>query len=134
MISPANDANDFTQTMMKACEDANAMMSSYVSATTKSSAAALQGFEDMTRNMSGFMQESMARSVSACKAMMSAKSPQEAADTHAEFLKDCFDGIVAGGSKISEISLRTAKGAIDPIAQHTNETVGAVMKKAKVAA
>jgi phasin family protein len=134
MTSPANDANDFTQTVMKACEDVNSMMTSYVSAAAKSNAATLQGIEDMTRNMSSFMQESIARSVSACKAMMTAKSPQEAADTHSEFLKDCFDGMVAGGSKMSEISLRVAKGAIDPLAQHTNEAVGAVMKKARVAA
>jgi len=126
-----NDMNDFSSSIAKACEDASALMTGYVNAATKANAAALQGFEDMTRNVTGFMQDSMTRAASACQTIMSAKSPQEAADTQAEFMKDCFDNLVASSSKISEISLHTAKGAIDPLTQHANDAMGAAMKKAQ---
>ena len=133
-MNPAlTDMNDFAHNLIKACEDMNAMMSSYLGAATRSSAASWQGLEDLAKNVGGFMNESLARSVSASKTIMSAKTPQEAADTHAEFLKDCFDGMVAGGGKLSEISLRAAKSAMEPLSQHTNEAMGAMMKKAKIA-
>ena len=133
MTAAANDAHDFSQHMIKACEDVNALMSSYIGAANKSNAATLQGIEDMTKNMSALLQETYNRSVSACKTILSAKSPQEAADTHTEFMKDCFDNLVAGGSKLSEISLRATKGAIDPLAQHANESMNTIMKKASAA-
>jgi phasin family protein len=133
MPSAAPHMNDFTHTMMKTCEDMSQMLSDYADAASRSSAAALQGFEEMTRNVGSLMHESVARSVSASKTIMNAKTAQEAADTQAEFLKDCFDSAVAGGSKISEISLHAVKGAIDPLSQHANEAMGAIMKKAKAA-
>jgi len=128
------NVNDLTRTFTKALEDMNTLMSSYVSAATKSNAAAWQGIEDLTRNMGGLVQDTVTRTISAYSTLASAKSPQEAAETHSDFLKDSFDSVIAGGSKLSEISMRTAQGAIEPLAQHTNETMGAVMKKAKSAA
>jgi phasin family protein len=133
MTAFPNDMNELTNSFSKACEDANAFITSYMGAATKSSAAAWQGFEAMARNMNEMIQDQVTRSVSISKTLMTAKSPQEAADTHAEYMKDCFDNLVAGGSKISEISLHTAKGAIDPLSQHANEAMGAIMKKAKAA-
>jgi len=133
MISPLNGMTDLTTGLTKTCEEANAMMASYISAATKSSAAAWQGIEDLTRDMGSLVQESLARTVNACTALAAVKSPQEAADTHAGFLKDSFDSVIVGGTKISEISLRTAKSAIDPLAQHANDAMGAIMKKAKSA-
>jgi phasin family protein len=102
-------------------------------AAMKSNAAARQGIEDAMRSMGGMMQEQMTRAATACAGMMAAKSPQEAADMQAEFVKGCVDSMVAGSGKISEISMRTAQSAMDPLAQQTNEAVAAMMKKAKAA-
>ncbi len=132
MTAFPNDVNDFTANFTKACQDSNAWFNSYVSAATKSSAAAWQGFESLTRNVSELVQDTVAHSVDISKSLLSAKSPQEAADTHAEYMKDSFDRLISGGSKISEISLHAAKNAIDPLSQHANEAMGAMMKKAKV--
>ena len=125
------DVNELTSSLSKACEDASTMMASYASAAQKSNAALLQGISDMATNMNGMAQESFNRTVSVSKTILAAKTPQEAADTHAEFMKDCFDGLVAGSHKISELSLHLAKSAMDPLAAHANDAMGAVMKKAK---
>lgn len=133
MALPSFDTNSFTTSFMTACEDLHKLTSGTIAAATKSSAAAWQGIDDVNNNWSSLIKESVARSVSAYSALVAAKSPQEAADTHAEFVKDYFDGLVAGSGKLSEITLRATKGAIDPIAQHTNESVNAIIKKDKAA-
>jgi len=132
MAFAANDTSKFAETLTSTVEQANAMTTAYVNAATKSSTAAWQGIEELTRDVTATLQDSYARSVSAFKTMLSAKSPQEAADTHAEFLKDCFDGVVASSGKLSETSMRIAKGTMEPLTQHANDTVAAVMKKVKV--
>jgi phasin family protein len=126
--------NDITTTLTKVCEEANAMVASYVNAATRSNAAAWQGFEDMTRNMGALVQETFAHTVNVCSTIATAKSPQEAAGTHADYIKETFDRAVAGSNKLSEISMRTAQSAIDPLAQHANDAMGTIMKKAKSAA
>jgi phasin family protein len=129
-----NPANDLAFTLTKACEDMKTMTESYVSATAKSNAAAMQGVEDLTRNLGALTQETFTRMLAAFTTMASAKSPQEAAETHADFLKDSFDQLIAGGTKLSELSIRTTQSAIDPLAQHANDAMGNLMKKAKTAA
>jgi phasin family protein len=131
MTASAHIPHDFTNTLTKACEEMNNLTANFIGAATKSNAAAWQGLEDLARNMGGIMQESLTRSVHAYTAMTGVKSPQEAAETHADFLKDSFDSAMATSGKLSEISLRTAQSAIQPLTQHANEAMGAIMKKAK---
>lgn len=123
------DDNNPSQQVMKAYEDAQKVMASYMEATTKASAAAMKGLEEMSRNMSGLMQDSYSRAVEACKTMMAAKTPQEVADKHAAFVKEYLDNMMAGSSKMSEVSMKVAKDTIDPLTQHANETVSSMMKK-----
>jgi phasin family protein len=131
MPSSPNGINDFTNAFTKAIEDINALISSYVSAATKSNAALWQGIEDITRSVGGLTQESFARTVSAYTTLSSAKTPQEAADMHAGFMKDSFDSAVANSGKVSEISVRIAQEAMNPLTQHANETISTMVKKTK---
>jgi phasin family protein len=130
MSSPADGFKSISAPLMNAYESAQALITNYVSAATKSHSAAWQGFEEISRNMHGMMQESMARTVGAAKMLSTAKTPQEVAETHTEFFRDMFDGIVATGGKLSEISLHAAKGALEPLSQHATEAMGTLMKKA----
>ncbi|MDR3423579.1 MAG: phasin family protein [Alphaproteobacteria bacterium] len=131
MSTPPNGINDIPATVTKAFEDINAAVSTYISAVTKSSAALWQGIEEITRSVSGLSQESFARAVNAYTSMTSAKTPQEAIETHTDFVKDSIDSAIAGGSKVSEISVRAAQDAINPLAEHANEAINCAMKKAK---
>lgn len=131
MASAPNGMNEIPATVSKAFEDINTAFSSYISAVTKSSAALWQGIEEITRSVSGISQESMARAVSAYTTMAATKSPKEAIETQTDFVKDSFDGAIASGNKVSEISARVAQEAMAPLTQHANETIGSVMKKVK---
>jgi phasin family protein len=122
---------DISNSVSKALEDVNAAVSNYISAVTKSTAALWQGYEEITRSITGLSQENFARCVNAYTSLASAKSPQEAIATQTEFVKESFDNAVANGSKVSELSVRVAKDTISPLTQNANEAISAVISKVK---
>ncbi len=122
---------DISGNLSKAFEDVNAAVSNYISAVTKSTAALWQGYEEISRSISGLSQENFARCVNAYTSLASAKSPQEAIAAQTEFVKESFDHAVTNGSKVSELSVRVAKDAIGPLTQNANETISNVMSKIK---
>jgi len=113
----------------KAFGDMNLAVANYISAVNKSNTAMWQGIEEITRSVSGLSQESFARAISAYTTLASVKSPQEALETHTDFVKDSFDSAVANSSKVSEISVRTAQDAMSPLTQHANDAMTCVMNK-----
>lgn len=122
-----------TNGLMKACEEAGSMAREQIDAAMLSAAAMTKGIEEIARNANGLIQESMARSVSAGKTLMGAKTMQEMMDMQNEFMKDCFDCWMAGTSKISEISARMTQDVMKPIADHTNSAINKAMQKARAA-
>ncbi len=131
MTTPPNGLNDIPENVAKAFENINSVVSDYVAAVTKSNTALWQGIEEIMRSVGGLSQESFARAVSAYNSMTTAKNPQEILSTQTDFVRDSIDNAVAGGNKVSEISVRVAKEAISPLAQHANETISAAINKVK---
>jgi len=136
-MQPSNDHMEHiertTQGMMKACEDASGMARDHMDAAMKAAAVVNKGLEEIARNASSLIQESMTRGIDASKNMMSAKSIPEAMNSHSEFLKDCFDQWISGAGKISEVAARTAQDAMGPIAENTNNAINKIAQKAKAA-
>jgi phasin family protein len=122
------------QGMMQMYEEANDFARNSMEAMLRSAAAMTKGWDETARSTGGLLQESLARVVSAGKTIMSAKNPREMMDMQTEFMKDCFDCWMSGTGKLSEISSRAAKEAIEPVAQHTNNAVVKFAQKAKAAA
>jgi len=131
MTTPPNGLNDIPENVTKAFENINSVISDYIAAVTKSNTALWQGVEEIMRSVGGMSQESFARAVSAYNTLTSAKTPQDVIGTQTDFVRDSIDNAVAGGNKVSEISVRVAKEAIAPLAQHANETINAAMNKIK---
>jgi phasin family protein len=123
-----------TQGVMKACEDASGMARDHMDAAMKAAAVVGKGMEEIVRNTSSMIQESMTRGMEVGKTIMSAKSVPEAMNTHSEYMKDCFDTWVAATGKISEISARMAQDAMSPIAENTNNAITKFTDKVKKAA
>jgi phasin family protein len=126
-----------TQGLMKACEDINAVCCESVSAVAQSNAAFTKGCEELSRNFGSLMQEQIARTMSASKTFLGAKSLKEYTDLQSEFVKDCFEQWMSGTGKMSEISARAAKETIEPVAKHATLTMSKVaqqVQQAKAAA
>jgi hypothetical protein len=121
------------QGMMKMYEEINAFARASVDANVKSMEAATKGWDESARSANHMMQENIARMMSIGKTVAEAKSMREIVDMQQEFVKDCLDLWMAGAGKISEISARTAKDVIEPVAQHANNAISRMMQKTDAA-
>ena len=120
-----------TQGIMQACELMNGLAHESMGAAMKSLSAITKGVDETSRSTSGMLQQSFARAMTAGKSMLGAKDVNEIMNTHSEFMKDCFDTWMAGTGKITEISARVTKEAIDPVATHANSAMEKMMQTAR---
>ena len=122
-----------TQGMMQMVEEVNSFTRNSMDAALRSLTAMTKGWDETARSTGGLMQESMARAVSAGKTIMGAKSMREMMDLHTELMKDYFDCWMTGTGKLSEISARTTKEAIEPVAQQASSVVTKMTQKSRAA-
>jgi hypothetical protein len=119
------------QGMMQMCEEMSNYARESMEAAMRSMAAMTKGCDETMRSTGGLMQESMERVLSAGKTIMDAKSMQEMMNMHNELMKDCFDCWMIGAGRISEISARAAKEAMEPVAQQANNAMSKMMQKSR---
>lgn len=122
------------QSVMQMFEEMNEFAKASMEANLKSVEAATKGWDESSKSAGHMLQENMSRLMSAGKTVSEAKSVRDVMTMQQEFMKDCVDLWMAGATKLSEISSRTAKDVIEPVAQHTNEAISRVMKKTRMAA
>lgn len=67
------------------------------------------------------------------KTVAEAKSVRDVVAMQQDFMKDCVDLWMASATKLSEISARTAKDVVEPVAQHANDAMTRIMQKARAA-
>ena len=128
-----NPAEQFTKTAQQNIHDINSFARESWDIAVKSAAAASKGWEETARSANGLMQENFARAVTASKTILGAKSLREMMDLHAEFVKDSFDHFIASTSKITELSSRVTKDAIEPVTEHASATISKIMHKSRAA-
>ncbi|HYE49246.1 MAG TPA: phasin family protein [Azospirillaceae bacterium] len=104
-----------------------------VDAVIASSQILAKGFETVSKTWVAFAQSSMEQSVSAAKALLTVKTLREAVDLQSEFARTSFDTLVAEATKVSELSVKVANEAIEPISARVNAAVEK-FGKAKLAA
>jgi phasin family protein len=137
-VFPMNDQTEqmekVTQGLMQACEDINAACCKSMDTMMESTTAVTKGYEEFSRNLGQFMQESMSRAMNASKTMMSAKSIKQIAELQSEFMKEFFDSWMAGTGRLSEISARTTQEAFEPVTKQANTAFNKVADEAQRAA
>jgi len=94
---------------------------------------AAKGWDETSRSAGHMIQENVARMMSCGKTVSEAKSMTDMMSMQQDFLKDCVDLWMAGASKLSEISARTAKDVVEPVAQCANSAISSMMSKARAA-
>jgi hypothetical protein len=123
-----------TQDLMQMVEEVNALARASVDANLKSAAAAAKGWDESSKSAEHLMQENMARLMSIGKTAAEAKSMRDVVTMQQDFMKDCVDLWMAGANRMSEISARTAKDVVEPVARHANDAFSRMMKKTRMAA
>jgi phasin family protein len=101
----------------------NALSKETLDAVVKSGTIAAKGYETINKQWLEFAQNSVSLTASHVKALMQVKSIKEAIDLQNSFAKARFEAMVAEGAKLSDLSVKAANEAIQPIQAQINSTV-----------
>lgn len=122
------------QSLVQIYEEVNAITRAAVDANLKSVSAAAKGWDESSKSAGYLLQENISRALSAGKTIAEAKSVRDVMTMQQDFMKDCVDLWMASASKLSEITARTAKDVVEPVAQTANDTFSRMLQKVRVAA
>lgn len=117
-----------SQTFFKGYEDLASLGKGNVEAVVKSSAIVARGFEEMGRQIMALAQANMEHGVAAAKAAMNCTTLKQIVELQNDFAKTSFDKAMAEGNKLSELSVKVANEAIEPIQARVNVAVGTFVK------
>ena len=117
-----------SQTAYRFSEDAAKFQKDNWEAFVAASQIAAKGAETISKAWAAFTQETMESAASTAKALIGAKTLREAVDLQQDFAKTNFDKFVAESSKLSEISVKLANEAFEPITARVNVAVEKMLK------
>jgi len=116
--------------LLKGCEDAAQVGKENVEAAIKSGQILAKAAEEMGKAIYGFTQASVEMGVQASKAMMGVKTLKDLMDVQSEYAKNSLDHLISGTSKISDMAVKVANEAMEPISQRVNEAIEKIGKAA----
>ena len=94
-----------------------------------------KGWQTIGGEMMNFAKQMMDQNVAATKAVLGAKSLNEAMELNAEYARSSFDGMMARGTKVGEMATKAAQETAGPLnAQFTTAMETTVEKWRKTAA
>jgi len=99
-----------------------------VEAVVASGTIAVKGLEDLSKASIAYTQSSYESSVAASKAALSAKSLREITDLQTSFAKSAFDSALSEGTKLTELSVKVTKEALQPLSARVNVAVEQLSK------
>lgn len=117
-----------TETHFKAADEAAALGKSNVEAVMQAGSIFFHGFEELTRSFVGMTQAHVETGMSAAKAMIGAKTLTELTDLQNSFTKTAFDSAVSEATHISELAIKIANEAIEPISARVTATMEQMSK------
>lgn len=119
----AGNVERVTKTMMKNFEEMNGtskeMMDAYVSYCTTWT----KGCEEISKTYMATCQNLAQQWMQCCKSMITAKTMKEAMDTQGDYMRTQFDTVLAEGTKISELCVKLATEASEPVQTQWNQMV-----------
>jgi phasin family protein len=99
-----------------------------VEAVVASSTIVAKGYETIGREVMSFTQSAIETNIAATKAIFGAKTLRELVDLQADFARSQFDNALAESAKLTEMSVRVANDAIEPLQSRVNVTVEKLLK------
>lgn len=101
-----------------------------VEAFVKASTIFVKGTEEITKSVAALTQAQVEASLATTKALMGVTNFKQAIELQNEAAKTSFDKLVAEGNKITELSMKVANEAIEPIQARVTLAVEKIMKPA----
>lgn len=113
---------------LKTYEDLSKFSKENLDAYVAAGTTVAKGFETISKAWVAFTQETFEAGAQVAKALLSAKTLREAVDVQTDFAKTTFDKLVAEGTKVSEISVKVANEAAEPLNARFNATIEKFLK------
>ena len=113
---------------IKGYEEATTMNKSAFDAMTKSNDVLVKGTENLGKAYYAFFQAAADAQVEVAKSMMTAKTITEMMEIQSTFTRSAFDKVVTEGSKLSEMGVKVATDAFEPIQSQVNVAFDRAMK------
>ena len=117
-----------TSQFLKGIEEMTALTKQNVDAFVKSGTILAKGFETISKSNAAYAQSTLESSAAASKTVLGVKTVRDLVDLQSSFVKKSFDSAVAEGTKVSEISVKVANEAFQPISAQLNATLGKLTK------
>jgi phasin family protein len=114
------------ETATKAYDDFMSLSRENVEALIASGNAAAKGVEEINAEVLAYNKVAFEDSMAAAKAVMSAKSVQDAFDLQTEWVKASFDSYMAQATKVGEMAAKASQAAFQPM----NDRVAVMVEKA----
>lgn len=117
-----------TMTMFQRYEDLNGFGKENVDAIVKSTTLLTKGLEELTQVLFKMSQESLETTMAAAKSAMACTTLRQIIDLQNDLAKTGFDKLLAESTKVSELSLKVANDALEPIQARVNVTIEKLVK------
>ncbi|MFZ4761871.1 MAG: phasin family protein [Alphaproteobacteria bacterium] len=119
-----------TETTIKSADEMTNFTKQNIDAFLKSATTFSKGFEEISRSLIAYSQNAVEHGLSVGKAAIGARTIKEFSELQVEFAKNSLEAFVSEATKISDISLKLANEAFDPLTQRVQATVEKIGKTA----
>ena len=114
-------------------DEMNALGKENLDAVVASGTIVAKGMESFSKEVFALAQSSLETSMTAAKQFMGVRSLREAIDLQAEVSRSQFDRLMADGAKLTEMSMKVANEAFQPIQARVNVALEKMLKPAAAA-
>lgn len=130
MTTAGNEAfREGFEKSLKSVNELNALSKDNMDAVMASATAAGKGIETLNANAVAFAKKSMEDTVSATKAMTTAKSVQDIIEVQADFMKSSMDAYLAEINKATDLYAGAVKSSLKPLNDRVAATVEMVQSQ-----
>ncbi len=119
-----------SQTFFKGYGELAVIGKDNLEAFVQSSTAVVKGTETFGKEWMGFAQSAVEQNVAAIQSLFAAKTLKEVVDLQNDWAKKAFDSAVAESARLSEMGVKTANDAFEPIKARVNVSVEKLFKPA----
>ena len=118
-----------SQNFFKGYGELAALSKENLEAFVQSSQIVAKGAETFGKEWMGFAQAAVEQNVAAVQNLVAAKTLKELVELQNDWAKKAFDTAVAESAKLSEMGVKTANDAFEPIKTRVNVTVEKLFKQ-----
>lgn len=123
LMSKNQNANSNSQFFMLSAEEFAQITKQNSDAMMRSLQTWTTGMNQISQACAQFSQNMMQMSMAACQAASSARTLRDVAELQSDYAKTSMDAIVENSTKITEMTMKIANDAAQPLNQRANETM-----------